>query len=84
MPEWNAEKHHDDQCDGHDNGLNEIRGGSRQKSAQRGIQDNDHGGDNHGGEVIHAEEAGEQGAAGVKAGGGIGNEENDDNQRSDQ
>ncbi len=71
----NAKEYNDNQSDGHNDGLHQVGEGSSQEAAERGIEDDNHSTDDHGPEVVHTEQAGEEGAAGVKAGGGIGDKE---------
>ena len=78
-----AEEDDDHQGDGHDDALDEIGGGHRQKTAQHGITDDDDGAHDHSGVIIHAEQAVEQGAHRLEAGGSVGNEENKDEDGGD-
>ena len=72
---------HEENGNGHDNALYQIRNGSRQKSAGSGVAHDNHSGDQHGCHVVDAEQAGKQLAAGGEAGSGIGNKENNDDHR---
>ena len=76
--EADAEDQNEDQGGGHHDGLDKVGDGGRQETAHGGVGHNDHGGDNHGRHVVDPEEAGEQLAAGGKARGGVGHEENHD------
>ena len=76
-----AEDHDDEERERHDDGLHEVGHGRGQKSAENGVSGNDHGADEHAGDVVEAAERGEELAAGSEAGGGVGNEEDDDDER---
>ena len=66
-----AEEHDEDQSKGHNNALDQVRGGHGQVPAQHRVA-NDHGGaDDHGGVIIHPKEAVEEGANRLEARGGI-------------
>ena len=70
--------------DSHDNALNQVRGGNRQKAAQKRIGDNDSRAGQHGLHVVKSEQAVKQLAYRRKAGRRIGNEEDDNDQGRDQ
>ena len=66
---------------GHDDALDQVRDGGCQEAAGGGIAHDDNGRDDHSPHVVHPEEAGEQLAAGGEAGGRIGDEEDNNNHR---
>ena len=76
-----AEKDDDHQGDGHDDALDQVCRRYRQKPAQDRVADDDHGAHDHGHMVIHPKEAVEEGAHRLKAGGRIGDEENQNDHR---
>ena len=78
-----AEEHDDHQSHGHNHALDQVVVGHGQKAAQNGVDNDNHRAENHGGVVVHPEEAGEQGADGLKAGGGVGDEEDQHHQGGD-
>ena len=78
-----TEKDDDDQRNTHDNALHQVRGGHRQETAQHRITDNHQRANDHGCVVVHPQQAVEQGTHGLEAGGGIGDEENQDDDGGD-
>ena len=79
----NAIKYDHDQGNRHNDTLDQVGGRYRQETAHNGIADNDDRTDDHGHVVIHAKQAGEQGSDGFKAGCGIRNKEDQDDDRGD-
>lgn len=77
------EEYHGDQGDGHENGLDQIGEGNRHEAAHHRVADHHDGAYDHGGVVIHAEQAVEQRADGLEAGGGVGNEEHQNHHGGD-
>ena len=73
---------HGDQGHAHDDGLDQVGGGHGAEAAHDGVAHNDHGRQDHGDHVVHAKQAVEQLAAGRKAGGGVRDEEHDDDDRA--
>ena len=65
---------------GHDYALDEVSGGCSKEAAQSCISKDDYGRDQHGYVVVHTEESREELAAGRETGGGVGDEEDDDNE----
>ena len=78
-----AENENDNQREGHDHALDQAGDGGRHEAAHGAVSDDDNGGDDHGNGVVPAEHAVEQLAAGDKAGSGIGNKEDDNDQSAD-
>ena len=78
-----AEYEHDDKRYRHNDALNKARDGCCHEAAGRAVDDDDGSADYHGGHVVEAEEAVEELAAGGKARGRIGHEEDYDRQRAE-
>ena len=78
-----TEENDEDEGKGHDDALDEVRGGHGQEAAQHGVADDHDGADDHGPVIVHAEEAVEQGADGLEARGGVGDEEDQDDHSGD-
>ena len=79
----NAIKYDHDQGNRHNDTLDQVGGRYRQETAHNGIADNDDRTDDHGHVVIHAKQAGEQGAYGLKSGSRIRDKENQDDDGRD-
>ena len=79
-----AEEDDHDQGDGHEDALQQVRGGDGQEAAQHRVGNDDDGPGDHGGVIVHPEQAVEQGAHGLKAGRRVGDKEHQDDQRGDQ
>ena len=77
---FNTEAQHHHQRDGHDDALDQVGGGHGQKAAQNGIENDHCRAYQHGDHVVKAEQAVEQLADGGKAGSGIGDEEDQNDQ----
>ena len=73
---------HRNERNAHDHRLDEVGGGDSPEAAQNGIAHDDQRRHDHGGHVVHAEQAVEQLAAGRKAGRRVGHEEHDDDDRA--
>ena len=69
------------QGEGHEDGLQIVRDAGRQEAAQGRVHHDDGRGQEHGPAVLHAEEGGEELAAGHEPGGRVGHEEDDDHHR---
>ena len=80
---FDAEAQHHDQGDGHDDALDQVGGGHGQEAAHDGIQNDHRRADQHGDHVIEAEQAVEQLADGGEAGGGVGDEEDENDKSGD-
>ena len=78
-----AENQNHDQGKGHDQALNQTGDGGCHEAAHGAVGDDDNGRDDHRGRIGPAEHGVEQLAAGHKAGRGIGDKENDDDQGAD-
>ena len=73
---------HSHQRQRHDDGLDEVGGGHGAETAQNRITHDDEGRHQHRRHVVHPEQAVEQLATGRKAGGRVGHEEDDDDDRA--
>ena len=73
-----AEAQHHHQRDGHHDALDQVGDRRRQKAAHGRVYHDHQSADDHGGQVIQPQQAGEQLTAGRKAGGGVGHEEHHD------
>ena len=78
-----AEKHNDDQRDGHENTLHKVRCGHCEESAHCRVGDDDKRADDHGDMIIKSKKAVEHCSDCLESGCCIGNEENKDDQSSD-
>ena len=78
----NSVKNNNNQSNAHYNTLNQIRGRNSHKSTHNGISDNHHSADNHSCMVVKAEQTVKKSSDCFKAGGSIGNKENQDNDSS--
>ena len=76
-----AEHHHNKQRNGHKNGLDEVGKGNRHKAAQHRVADDHNSSHDHRRMIVHPEQAVEKRPDGLKAGGGIGDEEHQNNDR---
>ena len=76
-------KYNDDQRDGHNNTLDAVSGRHCHKAAHDSISYNNNGAYDHGDVIICSEQAGEQGSDSLKAGGGVRNKDNQDDDRGD-
>ena len=80
---FHTEQQDDDDSDSHKNTLHQVGGTGCQEAAGYGIAHDDNGADDHCQNIVHAEDAAEQFAAGSEAGCCVGNEEHDDNNGRD-
>ena len=78
-----AEAQHHHQGHRHDNGLDQVGKAGRQEPAHDRVDDDDSGADEHGGNIVDAEQGGEQLSAGGEAGGQIGHEKDHDDHGGD-
>ena len=78
-----AEEDDEHQGKGHDDALDQVRGRHGQEAAQDRVADDDDGTHDHGHVVVHPKEAVEQRTDGLKAGGSVGDEEDQDDHSGD-
>lgn len=78
-----AKEHDHDQCQRHDDALDQVGGGHGEEAAEHCVADDDDGADQHGHVVFHLEQAVEQRTHRLKAGRGIGHEEHEDDDGGD-
>ena len=78
----NAEDEDHKEGDRHHDGLDQARDRGSQETAHGAVADDDRRGDQHGAQIVHVgEEVGKELAAGREAGSGVGDKEDDDDQR---
>jgi len=78
-----TETNNHEKGDSHNDGLNKVGGGSGEEAAEGAVKDDNGGAQHHGKHVVNAEEGGKELTAGGKAGSGVRNEEDNDEQCRD-